>query len=76
MTTKERIQAELEHLSEDDMAELLRVIQSRGQRGTGRKPGLMSRLRQVQIDAPADFAANLDQYASREKSLGGQADVS
>ncbi len=31
MTTKERIQAELEHLSEDDMAELLRVIQSRGQ---------------------------------------------
>lgn len=76
MTMKERIQAELEHLSEDDMAELLRVIQSRGQGSTGRKPGLMSRLRQVQIDAPTDFAANLDQYASREKSLGGQADVS
>ncbi len=75
MTTKEHIQAELKHLSEDDMAELLRVIQSRSQAGAGRKPGLMSKLRQVQIDAPEDFAANLDQYASGEKRLGGQSDV-
>jgi hypothetical protein len=75
MTTKERIQAELEHLSEEDMAELLRVIQSRGRAGEGRKPGLLSRLRQAQIDAPEDFAASLDQYESGEKRVGGQTDV-
>jgi hypothetical protein len=75
MTTKERIQAELEHLSEEDMAELLRVIQNRVQAGTGRKPGLLSKLRQVQINAPEDFATNLEQYESGEKQIGGQTDV-
>lgn len=79
MTTKERLQAEIEHLSEDDMAELLRVIQGRThahmQAGEGRKPGLLGKLRQVQIDAPEDFAANLNQYASGEKRLGGSTDV-
>ncbi len=75
MTTKERLQAEIEHLNEDDMAELLRVIQSRVQASQVRKPGLLSQLRQIRIDAPEDFAANLDQYASGEKHVGDQADV-
>jgi len=72
MTTKERLQAELEHLSEDDMAELLRVIQqSRARVREGAKTGLLSKLRQVRINAPEDFAANLDQYASGERRIGG-----
>lgn len=75
MTTKERLQAEIEHLNEDDMAELLRVIQSRVQASQVRKPGLLSQLRQIRIDAPEDFAANLDQYASGKKHVGDQADV-
>ncbi len=75
MTTKERLQAEIEHLSEDDMVELLRVIQHRTQTGLQQQPSLMTKLRQVQIDAPADFAANLDQYASGEKNNGRQTDL-
>ena len=33
------------------------------------KPTLMSQLKSIQIDAPEDFAANLDLYLSGEKSV-------
>jgi hypothetical protein len=33
------------------------------------KPTLMSKLKSIQIDAPEDFAANLDWYLSGEKSV-------
>lgn len=79
MTTKERVQAGLEHLSDDDLDELLRVIQGRAQASApaddGPKPSLLSRLRQIQIDGPEDFAANLDAYASGEKRIGDSPNV-
>lgn len=43
------------------MAELLRVLQNRAQAGRNQQPSLLSKLRQMQIDAPEDFAANRDQ---------------
>jgi hypothetical protein len=73
MTTKEIIQAELENLAEEDLTELLGVIKelARAKDEAARaKPGLLSQLRRVQIDAPEDFAANLDLYLSGEKRLG------
>ena len=33
------------------------------------KPTLMSKLKRIKIDAPEDFAANLDLYLSGEKSV-------
>ena len=33
-------------------------------------PGIMAKLREVRIEGPADFAANLDLYLSGEKSVG------
>ena len=71
MTTKERIRAELDRLSDDQSNELLRVVTqlSRARTEKSVKEGLLDRLRHVQIDAPEDFASNLDQYLSGEKSV-------
>ena len=73
MTTKERLQAELETLSEEDVAALLNVARRFPRVETPRvkhtSPGLLSRLQKIQIDAPEDFAANLDHYLYGEKRI-------
>ena len=68
MSTKELIQAELDTLSDEDLDALYIVIKQFIQSKRHVKPdSLMATLRDIQIDAPPDLAASLDQYVSREK---------
>jgi hypothetical protein len=68
MSTKELIQAELDALSDEDLEALYTVIKQFMESKRHAKPrSLMATLRDIQIDAPPDFAANLDQYVSGEK---------
>ena len=70
MSTKELIQAELDTLSDEDLEALYAVIKHFIQSKRHAKPrSLMTALRDIQIDAPPDFAANLDQYVSGEKGV-------
>ncbi len=73
MTTKERIYTEIETLDEDELQQLLGVIenltQAKPQTTAARKPGLLSRLKEIHINAPEDFSANIDQYMNGEKSI-------
>jgi hypothetical protein len=70
MITKETIKSEIEKVPEERLDELFRVVrpfttvrpQSNGQ-------SFMSRLKNIQIDAPANFSANFDQYLNGEKSI-------
>lgn len=70
MTTKELIQAEIDRLSDEELDELYDLIKrfaiSKRENGV---PTLMEGLRQIQIDAPEDFSANLDLYLSGEKRV-------
>jgi hypothetical protein len=62
------IQAELDTLSDEDLDGLYIVIKQFIQSKRHAKPrSLMASLRDIQIEAPPDFAANLDQYVSGEK---------
>ncbi len=71
MTTRELIQAELDRLSEEQLDELYRVIQRLARaKEEGWNASLMSRLQQIRIDAPEDFASNHDLYLSGEKRAG------
>ena len=68
MSTKELIQAELETLSDEDLEALYAVIKHFIQSKRHAKPrSLMATLRAIQIEAPPDFATNLDLYVSGEK---------
>jgi hypothetical protein len=70
MTTKERIQTAIDSVGEQDLDELYDLVrhfvESRAARPS---TGIMAKLKGIKIEAPADFAANLDQYASGEKRV-------
>jgi hypothetical protein len=75
MTTRELIQAEIRKIPEERLGELYALIRSFVASKTGFPgPGIMAKLREVQIEAPSDFAANLDLYLSGEKSVGEDVD--
>lgn len=70
MITKETIKSEIEKVPEERLDELFRVVRT----FTTVKPesdgqSFMSKLKSIQIDAPADFSANFDQYLNGEKSI-------
>ncbi len=70
MTTKELIYTEINNIEEAYLDDLYDVIKRFTQlKHRPRKPGLLARLQHIQIDAPEDFALNLDLYISGEKHV-------
>lgn len=70
MTVKELIYAEIDRVGEENLAELYEVVKRFAQaKATQPKRGVLSRLKRIKIQAPEDFAANLDLYLSGEKQL-------
>jgi hypothetical protein len=71
MISKELLKAEIERVPDERLDELYSVIKNYSQRGKqndGRS--LMSKLRDVTIEGPEDFAENIDLYLTGEKSVG------
>ncbi len=60
MTTKELIQAEIEHLNEQELDELYKLVKDFSQSEQSGKQSLMSKLQSIKIDAPEDFSSNFD----------------
>ncbi len=70
MTTKELIQAEIDSVPEEDLDRLYEWIRSFNLiRPKNDRRSFMSKLLEIQIDGPEDFAANLDLYLSGEKRV-------
>ena len=69
MTIKQKIEAELDKIDDSGLAELYRVVQDFVAAHAQPKAGIMTKLQNVVIDAPADFAAQFDRYASGEKRV-------
>lgn len=72
MATREQIKAAIDNLDDRDLDELYTIvrnlIQVRAERPK-RQGSFMSKLRQIEINAPEDFSANLDRYTSGEKLI-------
>ncbi len=78
MMMKDRIKAELENVPPERLEELYQIVKSLTQTqpvpssatSPDRSPvSFMAGLRAIKIDAPADFAADIDQYLNGEKSV-------
>lgn len=70
MSTKEMILEELDALDEEDLSEIYNVIRQLVEaKKSDASTSLMQKLKRIKIDAPADFATNLDLYASGEKRV-------
>jgi hypothetical protein len=68
MDTRELIHAEIDQLGQEQLNELYQLIKdlTRSDRSDERL-SLMARLKRITIDAPPDFATNLDRYTSGER---------
>ena len=70
MTIKELIYAEIDNIGEENLDELYEVVKRFVQaKATYQKKSTLSKLKQIKIQAPQDFAANLDLYLSGEKQF-------
>ena len=72
MTLKELIYAEINKIEEDNLDELYQFVKQLAIAKTATKPttGILNKLKRIKIQAPVDFAANIDQYMTGEKNLG------
>jgi hypothetical protein len=65
MTIKELIYLEIDRVGEENLAELYEVVKRFTQaKAVQPKPGVLSKLKGIKIQAPGDFAANPDFYLS------------
>ena len=70
MATKEQIYAEVDRVGDEHLDELYQLVKDfTNSKTNGSKPGLMSQLRTIKIEAPEDFSENFDLYASGEKRV-------
>ncbi len=70
MSTKELIQSALETMDESQLSELYPIVKGFAEAKQAAPQSLMSKLRSIKlIDAPEDFATNLDLYMSAEKRV-------
>src|SRR5262249_62140414 len=69
MSTRELIHAEIANVSEEHLEELYGPIQRFTASKAATQGGIMAKLRGIRIEAPADFATNLDLYLSGEKRV-------
>jgi hypothetical protein len=68
MTAKDNIKAEIDSLNEEYLDELYLLIKDFAQSKQHlKKPSFMSKLKQIKIDAPEDFASNLDSYLAGDE---------
>lgn len=76
MSVRELIYAEIDKIGEENLDELYEVIQRFAQvKATKHNTGVLSKLKRIKIQAPVDFAANLDLYLSGEKQLDSDPDL-
>jgi len=71
MTLKELIYAEINKVEEDNLDELYEFVKQFANTKSTAKPktGILNKLKRIKIQAPVDFATNIDQYMSGEKNL-------
>ena len=68
MVTKQQIHAEVDRLPDEDLDAVYRSLVAM-QQTKERVPTLLQKLRQINIEAPADFSLNYDTYL-RESERG------
>jgi hypothetical protein len=71
MISKELIKSEVEKVPEHRLEELYSVVKTYSQPATNRdQRSLMSKLRDIAIEGPEDFAEDIDLYLTGEKTIG------
>lgn len=65
---RDLIETEIDKVGEENLDELYALVKQFVQQKSPPQPSVLTRLKQIKIQAPEDFASNLDRYLSGEKS--------
>jgi hypothetical protein len=68
MTVKELIQAEIDKIPETELNEVYQLIKEYNHKKDSSKKGVLSKIKQIKIQAPKDFSINFDYYSSQDNS--------
>jgi hypothetical protein len=70
MVTKDIVKSEIEKVPQERLEELYQVVKSFTSPAPEASPkSFMAKLRELSIDGPEDFSANVDLYLSEEKDF-------
>jgi hypothetical protein len=69
MITKELLKTEIDQIQEQYLEVLYKFIKTLQQPQNIHQPSLMSKLKQIKIHAPSDFAKNIDAYLNGAKNV-------
>lgn len=67
MTIREEILTKVQNLPESVLPQVYDFVEKIKEKEE--EPGLLRRLQKIKIEAPSDFAENIDLYISGEKSI-------
>jgi hypothetical protein len=71
LISKELIKAEIDRVSDERLEELYSVVKSYSQTSAQNGgPSFMSKLKEITIEGPEDYAENIDLYLTGEKTIG------
>ena len=68
MTTRQMIENELQQVPDERLDDLYGIVKQFVARASP-ATGILAKLQAIEIEAPSDFAANLDLYVSGEKRV-------
>ncbi|MEB3310168.1 MAG: hypothetical protein VKJ02_08020 [Snowella sp.] len=76
MNTKELILEEISKIEENNLEELYELVKNFSKsKSSEKKLGALAKLKKIKIQAPVDFAANIDLYLNGEKQIDNIQDL-
>ncbi len=71
MNIRQLIDEEISKLEEDQLAKLYEIVKNFSRSQSKTNNSLFTKLKQVKLEGPVDFAANVDLYINGEKKIDG-----
>jgi len=69
MSIRDQILSKVQDLPDSALPDLLRFLEKVEGEKVEKTPGLLRRLREINIEGPRDFSRNIDLYLSGEKKV-------
>lgn len=68
MTVKQLIHAEIDNIPEEELDEVYQLIKEFRDKNKSKKKGILSKLKEIKIQAPEDFSVNFDNYLYKQET--------
>ncbi len=68
MTVKQLIHAEIDNIPDEELDEVYQLIKEFRDKNKSKKKGILSKLKEIKIQASEDFSVNFDNYFYKQET--------